>query len=173
MDIVTLQRELFRLIKSTPPVDESNDPYIRLVAQSEHLRVVRDIVFLWRAFDLERYCVFTAALLKKKGLFEETVHAFVQKKSISPFIEKLGPAFLKEMSDHADTLISSMAQFEAALIKVKQGDTVTYVVEWDHDPYNLLAGLMTNASLDVMCMRGFYHTVISQELEGLFQVVPG
>ncbi len=173
MDIATLQRELFRLIKSTHRVNEDTDPYIHLVAKSEHLRVVRDIVFLWRAYDLERYCVFTMALLKRKGLFEETVLTFVQKKSISPFIEKLGAAFLEEMSGHIDTLISSVARFEAALIKVKRGDTATYVVEWDHEPYSLLAGLMANTSLDDTSIRGSYRTVISKELEGLFQVVPG
>src|SRR5207245_365393 len=99
------------------------------------------------------------------------VRAFIQQVSISPFIEKLGETFLEEMSHHTDTLISSMAQFERALLKVKQGDRTQYIVEWEYDPYRLLQGVMRNTPLDEACIRGSYRTIISGDTPGLFRVI--
>lgn len=171
MNIALLQRRLFRLIKSGDPVSEDDDPYLLLVQQSEHLAIMREIIFLWRTYDIERYCFFTARLLKRIGLFDETVRAFIQQVSISPFIEKLGETFLEDMSHHTDPRICSMAQFERALFKVKQGDRTQYIVEWEYDPYLLLQGVMGNAPLDEACVSGSYRTIISGDTPGLFRVV--
>ena len=133
---------------------------------------MRKIVFLWRAYDLEHYCVLTAKLLKRNGIFDETVCAFIQNMSNSPFIEKLGITFLEEMSHHNDPLIASLAQFEAALLRVKQGDPATYTIEWRCDPYRLLESILNNSPFDGESQYSEYRTIVSSETPGLFHVIP-
>jgi hypothetical protein len=170
MDLETLQRHLLSLIKNTEFTNE-DDPYLYLVQHSKHLKVMRSIIFLWRAYEIEQYCIFTAALLKRKGLFDEAIQTFIKKTSISPFIEKLGPMFLEEMSNHSDTLIASLARFELALIRIKQGDATTYVIEWDYNPYHLIEELLHNTPLEELSRTDSFRTILSKDLPGLFQVL--
>ncbi len=170
MDLETLQRRLFDLIRNSENTDE-DEPYLRLVQHSQHLKVMRSIIFQWKAYEIEQYCIFTTALLKRKGLFDEAVQTFLENASLSPFIEKLGTMFLEEMSNHTDMLIASLAQFELALLKIKQGDVGTYVIEWDYNPYALLEALLHNMPLEEQRGIGSFRTVLAKDLPGLFQVV--
>ena len=62
--------------------------------------------------------------------------------NISPFRETQTPAFLEAMSDHPEPLVASVAQFELALRRVKQGDPGRYVISWSHgDPLPILNAL--------------------------------
>ncbi len=170
MDLETLQRRLLGLIKSPEDTNE-DEAYLHLVQQSQHLKVMRSIIFQWKAYEIEQYCIFTTALLKRKGLLDETVRTFIEKASISPFIEKLGVMFLEKMGNHADTLIASLAQFELALLKIKQGDVTTYVIEWDYNPYDLIEALLHNTALEERGTTGSFRTILSKDLPGLFQVL--
>jgi hypothetical protein len=171
MELATLQRQLLGLIKFSYQVSEADDPYIRTIAQSSHLQMVREIVLWWRAYSVERYCFFTATLLKRLDCFDDAVLAFVSTHSLSPFIEKLGPAFLDAMSDHADPLVASLAQFEHALIKVKKGDLTRYVVAFDHEPYVLLNSLLTGDPFDRAGTAGRYQAIIAHDIPDLFEVL--
>lgn len=170
MDLETLQRHLLSLIKNREYTNE-DEPYLHLVQHSKHLKVMQSIIFLWRAYEIEQYCIFTAALLRRKGLFDEAIQTFIEKKSLSPFIERLGLMFLEEMSNHSDTLIASLAQFELALLRIKQGDVATYVIEWDYNPYYLLEELLHNTPSEELCRTGSFRTILSKDLPGLFQVL--
>lgn len=167
----TQQRKLFGLTKGSYLVSEGDDPYICAVAQSEHLELVQEIVIWWRAYGLERYCPLTSAVLKRHELFDETVSTFTREQRISPFIEKLGTTFLEEMSGHEHSLIASVAQFELALIKVKQRDAAEYVVDWEYEPYTVLNSLINNLPLDEENTEDSYRTIVSGELPKLFLVV--
>lgn len=170
MELATLQRQLLGLIKFNYQPSDDDDPYIRAVAQSEHLEVLREIVIWWRAYGLQRYCPLTSTLLKRRQLFDDAVRLFISKCDISPFIEKLGPTFLEEMSDYEDSLVASMAQFELALIKVKKGDPSEYLVAWQYEPYTLLNALLNDSPLDLESAAGQYQTIISHDLPQTFQV---
>lgn len=171
MDLAAHQRKLLGLIKSTYQGADDDDPYIRAVADSEHLRLVREIADWWRIFNLEQYCVLTSRLLKRKGLFEETVHAFSGKSGLSPYIERLGAGFLEEMSRHHDSLVASVARFELALIRIKRGDVGRYVVNWRHAPHIILDSLIRGSPYSEKEAEGLYQTVVSIDLPGLFQIV--
>ncbi len=170
MKLETLQTQLLSLIKSSEYSGEG-EPYLHLVQHSQNLKVMQSIIFQWKAFEIEQYCVFTTALLKRKGLFDAAVQTFIEKARISPFIERLGFLFLEEMSSSSDTLVASLAQFERALLSIKQGDEATYVIEWDYNPYALLEALLHNMPLEERRGTISFRTILSKDLPRLFQVV--
>src|SRR5947209_19432812 len=122
MDLAAHQRKLLGLFRSTYQVAADDDAYIHRVAQSKHLEEARRNIFLWRIFVLERTAVLTFTLLKRRNLLEPTVADFITRQNISPFRETQAPAFLEALAGHPDSLIASVAQFELALLKVRQGD---------------------------------------------------
>jgi hypothetical protein len=171
MDLATHQRKLLGLIRSNYQVREDDDPYIQTVAQSKDLREARRNIFLWRLWVLERTCVLTFNLLKRRNILEETLLAFVAQKNISPFRETQAPAFLEFMSGHPDSLIASVAQFELALTKVRQGDPGAYVVPWNVEPYTTLNSLARDLPLPDRIPPGAYEIHVSCDLPAQFQIV--
>ena len=172
MDLPTLQTKLLGLIKSTYEVADEDEAYIKAIAQSEHLRMVREIVLWWRAFGVGRFCPLTSMLLKQRALFDEAITEFVRKRSISPFVEKLGSTFLEDMSQHRDTLVALLARFELALIKVKRGDPAEYIVDWNCDPNAVLRSVLNAESFDFEAARGLFRTTVSRHLPEMFAVLP-
>lgn len=170
MELAIMQRQLRDLIKHAyhPTADEH--PYIRSVAESPGLIMVQDIILWWRAFLLEQYCRLTARALKERQCFEETVDAFTRARKLPPFVEELGEEFLREMQYHPDNLLASVAQFEYALLCVKRGSEISYVVHWDYEPYGILHCLMQGLSLAAAQIPGHYQTVVSRHIPGHFQV---
>jgi hypothetical protein len=170
MELATMQRQLRDLIKHAhhPAADEH--PYIRRVAGSPGLAMVQDIILWWRAFLLEQYCRLTARVLKERQCFEETVDAFTRARQLPPFVEDLGEAFLQEMRQHPDSLLASVAQFEYALLCVKRGSAMRYVVHWEYEPYGILHCLMQGVPLAAAQIPGRYQTVVSGDIAGHFQV---
>src|SRR6266852_4308349 len=141
MDLATRQRKLLGLFKDTYEVRADDDTYIHRVAQSKHLEEARRNVLLWRIYVLERTCALTVTLLKRRNLLEETLNTFIARNNISPFRETQAPAFLESLSTHRDCLIASVAQFELALMKVRQGDPRSYAVPWSIEPHAVLNSL--------------------------------
>jgi hypothetical protein len=156
MDLAAHQRKLLGLIRSTYQVCPDDDPYIRRVAQSRDLDEARRNIFLWRIYVLERTCVLTFTLLKRRDLLEEAVSAFITRHNISPFRETQGPAFLEMVSGHHDTLIASVAQFELALMKVRQGDPSSYTVSWNVEPHSILNSLAKDIPIDDPVPKGTF-----------------
>jgi hypothetical protein len=171
MDLADHQRKLLGLFRSTYQVRTDDDSYIYRVAQSKDLEEARRNVFLWRIYVLERTCVLTFTLLKRRNLLKETVNAFITRHNISPFRETQAPAFLEALSDHHDRLIASVAQFELALMKVRQGDPCSYVVPWNIEPHTILNSLANDTPLEDKVPKGAYQILISRDLPSQFQIV--
>jgi hypothetical protein len=172
MDLATHQRKLLGLIRSTYQVCSDDEAYIQGVAQSQDLNEARRNIFLWRIYVLERTCVLTFTLLKRRGVLQEAVTAFIAEHNISPFRETQGPAFLDMLSVHPDTLIASVAQFELALMKVREGGSSSYTVSWSVEPHSILNSLAKDIPFDDdRVPKGVYQILISGELPSLFQIV--
>lgn len=171
MDLATRQRQLLGLLKGNDYASFDGDPYIRAIAQSKNLEVTREIIVWWRLSSLERYCVLTSKLLKQRKLFETLVQDFIGTQKISPFIEKLGRTFLESLREHEDSLVASVAQFELALIKVKQGEPNTYVIDWFYEPYSVLNNILRGEPVNEEKDKVLYQTLVSPELPTLFQVL--
>jgi hypothetical protein len=171
MDLAAHQRKLLGLFRSTYQVRADDDAYIHRVAQSKDLEEGRRNIFLWRIFVLERTCVLTFTLLKRRNLLEETLNAFITHHNISPFRETQAPAFLEALSGHHDSLIASVAQFELALLRVRQGDPGSYVVPWNVEPHTILNCLARDIPLEDNVPEGAYQILVSRDLPSRFQIV--
>ena len=171
MDLATHQRKLLGLIRSSYQVSSDDDSYIRTVAQSGDLEEARRNVFLWRIYVLERSCRLTFTLLKRRKVLTESVCAFIRQQNISPFRETQAPAFLEMLSAHDDALIASVAQFELALMKVRQGDSSSYTVSWNVEPHSVLNSVAKDLPIDDHVPKGQYQILISRELPSLFHIV--
>lgn len=171
MDLATHQRKLLGLFRSTYQMRADDDPYVHKVAASRDLAEARRNIFLWRIWVLQRSCVLTFTLLKQRKLLEEAVRDFIARHNISPFRETQGPAFLEGLSTHADPLVASVAQFELALVRVKQGDTRTHSVDWHLDPHPVLHALAEDLPLDGRSAQGSYRTHVARDLPHLFEIV--
>jgi hypothetical protein len=171
MELAAHQRKLLGLFRSMYQVRSEDDAYIHRVAQSKDLEEARRNIFLWRLFVLERTAVLTFTLLKRRNLLEETLRAFITRHNISPFRETQAPAFLEALGSHHDSLIASVAQFELALLKVRQGDASAYVVPWSVEPHAVLNSLARDLPLEDRVPEGAYQILVSRDIPSQFQIV--
>jgi hypothetical protein len=170
MDLATHQRALLGLIRSTYQVRDDDEPYIQTVARSNDLQEARRNIFLWRLWVLERTCFLTCNLLKQRNLLDETLTLFMARENLSPFRETHAPAFLDMLSGHPDCLIAAVAQFELALMKVRQGDSGTFIVPWAVDPHSVLYSLARDLPLADSAPTGTYEIHISCDLPSQFEI---
>jgi hypothetical protein len=171
MDLAVHQRKLLGLFKSTYRVGAHDDAYIQQVAESKDLEEARGNILLWRVWVLERTAALTFSLLKQRNILQETMNAFIREHNISPFRETQAPAFLEALSDHHDSLIASVARFELAFLKVRQGDPDLYVVPWNVNPYTILNSLAKGLPLEDSVPEGAYEIRISRGFPSHFQIV--
>ena len=171
MDLATCQRKLLSLFRGTHAPDAADEEYVQRVVLSKHLAEGRRNIFLWRVYVLERTCPLTVNLLRNGNLLGNTVNSFIARHNISPFRETQAPAFLEELKAHDDRLVASVAQFELALMKVRNGDCRSYVVFWDIDPHPVLKSLALNVPVDSEIPRGCYEIRISHEIPGHFVIL--
>jgi hypothetical protein len=168
MNLARQQTALLSLLK-TGHTDDC-DPYIKAVADSEHLAMLREIILAWRFFDIQRHCRLTTSLLKKRGSFEGAVKAFATTPNLSPFPDKLVEVFLQQMSEHADPLVSCVARFELFLTKVKLGDLGEYTIDWPADPRKVIPSLMQDEPLGPLTAVEPHQMKISRQYPRLVQV---
>lgn len=172
MDLATHQRKLLGLFRNTYQVRDDDDAYVRKVAESQHLEEGRRNILLWRIFVLERTCPLTVRLLRRRNLLEPILSAFMARTNLSPFRETQGPAFLKALSKHDGRLVASVAEFELALMRARQGDQESYALLWDVDPFVILNSLAQDIPFpDHETRKGVYQILISQHVPGHFQIV--
>jgi len=159
------QRHLRDLIKgrSGPP---PGDRHLAEVAQSPGLTLIREIAVWWRTLAVEGYCPWSTRLLKRLGIFQQSVKQFYSEQNVSPYVEKAGEQFLVELSGHAHPLVTALARFELAILKVKQGDTTEYTVDWDRNPDAVFVSFTTGHDLPAS-EAYIYRTYISRDIPGL------
>lgn len=168
MSLATVQRGLSELVRTG--VTTSDDPWVRGLADSERLELLREIVLWWRTFGVQRACPLTSRLLARQGRLERAVDEFVATKSISPYIESLAQAFVDAHREDEDPLIAAVASFEAAVIRVKRGDTGRHTIGWPGEPYGILAALLANEPLPAASGTPAW-TVVGADIPGHFVVV--
>jgi hypothetical protein len=159
------QRNLRDLIKGRagPP---PGDRHLAEVAQSPGLTLIREIAVWWRTLAVEGYCPWSTRLLKRLGIFQQSVQEFYRGQNVSSYVEKAGEQFLLELSGHPHPVVAALARFELAILKVKQGDTAEYTVEWDRNPDAVFASFTTGHEVPVS-EAYIYRTYISREIPGL------
>ncbi len=169
MKLIELQQHLLALITGHTVACEDEE-YVRLVQQSPHLITLRKIIALWRTYDLERACPLTSAFLKRQGMFDTQIQLFAQTAMSSPFIEAIAMAFLDLLAHDSSSYLASLAQFECALLRVKQGDEQVFRIAWPCDPYTLLAYTLGKHAILPPFTDG-YETLVARAIPNLFQVV--
>jgi len=170
MDLATHQRALLGLFRGTHRLRPDDDPYVHAVAASPDLVEARRNIFLWRVFVLERTCVLTFRLLRRRGLLAEAIEAFISGTNISPFRETQAPAFLQTVAGHPDPLAAAVARFELALLRAQEGDACAGTVDWNVDPRGVLHSLARDLPLPEPPERGWYRIAVSGRLPALFEI---
>ncbi len=141
------QRGLLDLIKSRG--DPSDDPYLRRVAGSRELAMMREIAVWWRALQLETQCYFTSRLLKRLGCFDELIVTYFNRNATSPFVEELSRDFLAWLCSQQDPLIHAVSQFEHAFLEARAGSEEAFEVLWDRHPDLVFRALEDGGNLPV------------------------
>jgi hypothetical protein len=159
------QRGLLALIKNRSGVPD--DPYLRLVAQSRGLVMMRGIALWWRAFALEAQCRLTTRLLKRLGCFDALVASYFDHNPTSPFVEELSADFLDALQDHADPLVRAVARFEQALLALRAGSADTFEILWDRDPERVAQALATGGELPPPEPDSRYRLRVAGNLPGM------
>ena len=170
MDLATQQRKLLGLFRSSYEVTAEDDPYIRKVARSRDLAEGKKNIALWRVWVLERTCALTVNLLRRRNLLNDLIGQFMRSENISPFRETQAPAFLEWLGDSEDLLVASVARFELALIKVRDGDRRTHAVPWKVEPASVLHSLAKDLPLEAEMHAGQYEIVASRKIPGHFRI---
>jgi hypothetical protein len=156
------QRGLLNLVKNRGVSAE--DAYLREVANSRGLEMVREIAVWWRAFQIEDQCHFTSRLLKRCECFEDVVVTYFNNHRTSPFIEELSQDFLNSLGDHPDRLIRAVSEFELALLKVRAGSDECFEVLWDRYPENVILALEESSWLPPPEIGCLYRMRIGRDL---------
>jgi hypothetical protein len=120
-----------------------------------------------RSIELQRACIHTVRLMTRLGLLGQAVAEFRTRREASPFWEEVGRQFVAKMSEHADPLVASMAQFEAMLRKVRDGKPGRYSVEWDRNPNDVFKALEEGADLPESEGMSCYFVEVGAEIPGL------
>jgi hypothetical protein len=75
------------------------------------------------------------------------------------------------MGEDRDRRVAALARFERALLRIQRGDDEVYTVDWDRNPYAILAQVLDRQPATAVEERpGLYRTVISREFPDRFIV---
>ena len=158
------QRGLLDLVKGrgVTPLDT----YLRRVAESRALEVVREIAVWWRTFQIEAQCRYTSRVLERIGCFQEVVTSYFNSNRTSPFVEELSRDFLNSLHTHDLLLVRTVAQFEYALLEVRSGCTKAFEIHWEWHPDQVLQALDNGSELPVSEPEWVYRMRIAEGLPG-------
>ena len=112
-ELAALQRGLASLIRGEGPPD---DVYLRAVAESPRLRIVRDVIAAWRDLLLRRAAPLTTRVLDERGRLGDAL-ARIACRPESPFVEDLAASFLADYEGDDDPLVAEVARFEREMIR--------------------------------------------------------
>jgi hypothetical protein len=144
-----------------------NDLHLAEVVHSPGLSLLREVAVWWRGFAVESACPWTAGLLKKLGLYESSVETFYRNQNVSPYVEKAGEEFLFRMSASPKPLVAAIARLELALMRMRQGSSDEYLIEWDRNPDDVFKSLKSTQDLPPAEADVLYRTYVSRDIPGL------
>lgn len=170
MDLKTLQTKYLDLIKSGVKTETENDEYFVKLYKSKNLEILYDIVHFWRTQAIEEYCPVTSALLKKLYMFDEKIKNFYRTNKYSNYIEEFGRTFLSYTGNDSNKMAAFIAEFELAMINVKNGSEKDHYLETNYDIYELFNFILSDAEFPCEKDKGFLIKV-SVSLENYFSVI--
>jgi len=138
------QRGLLALIKHRAP--DADDAWLRQISGSKQMEMLAEIALWWRLYQIKEQCRYTARLLRCLRRYEQTVKAFFEANTTSPYIEKLSRDFLTSLTVHPDALISAVATFELACLQIPLSSQRWRIV-WDREPTCVLLALDQEAAI--------------------------
>lgn len=171
MSLAKQQRAIVRLINDVPLMESIDDDYIQKLVKSPDLKLTQEIIQWWKSYRIERFCPLTSQLLKQLNLFDNETEKFEPKGINHHYIENVGMAFLSHLCNSKVPLISSVSQFEYALIKVKMGDDKGYIVYWNQDPIQVINSLVAQTPLAQKKRDRCFKIHLSRDLPETFMVL--
>jgi hypothetical protein len=120
---------------------------------------------------LEQYCPLTVGALRLVGAWAADLGDFAVRSQALSHAGDSEARFLAEAAGHAHRLVASVAEFEAAMKKVREGHTEDHVVGWNYSPNRVLATLRDGEPLDLEAARGSYWTIIAHDVPGHYHVL--
>jgi hypothetical protein len=123
------------------PTELPSDPWLQSVAKSDGLKMIHRIAGWWQRFQIEGQCRYTSRLMKRLGCFEQYVEEYFNIHPTPPSIEELTSQFLSSVKQDNDPLLSSVAHFELACLRLNDEISSTDIVTWDRDPSQVLLAL--------------------------------
>jgi hypothetical protein len=163
------QRGMLALVKNRGFATE--DPYLRDLAGSRELAMLREIAIWWRTFQIDVQCRFTSRLLKRLDCFEQSVTNYFDQNATSAFVEELSHGFLMSLRDHPDPLVRSITQFESAFLRVRGGSLERYEVLWDRHPDLAFVALEKAGDLPPAEAGIIYCMTIARDIPRMFSCV--
>ena len=164
MDLHSYQTSLRRLVIGAGPAPD-DPPYAQQLTGSKRLEVVREVIGFWRAHALERYCVLSAAWLKRQGRFESEIQRFITAGEFSPDIALAGQHFLRQLAHDGDAIVQALARFEIALHETRYEPTESRTVDWPCDPRPVLAEILDGQAA-APCEPMPHRVTVSRALPG-------
>ncbi|MGA8533604.1 MAG: hypothetical protein WB615_05805 [Candidatus Tumulicola sp.] len=159
------QRGLLDLVKNRGAIPD--DAYLREVACSRELAIVREIALWWRTMQLEAQCRFTARLLKRLGVLDATVTSYFNANATSSFVEELSRDFLRSLRMHADPLVQAVSQFEYAFMEVHAASAEAFEVCWDRHPNDVFVALLKGTEFPPAELGRVYRMRIARDIPNL------
>ena len=120
---------------------------------------------------LEQYCPLTVGALRLVGAWAADLGDFAVRSRALSTTGESGARFVAEMAGHSHPLVASVAQFEAAMKKVREGHTEDHVIGWSYAPNLVLAALREGERLDLEAARGSFWTIVAHDLPGHYHVL--
>jgi hypothetical protein len=146
-------------------VEVEADPWLADVAQSDGLRMIRQIASWWQRFQIESQCRFTSRLMKRMGCFEEYAAAHFAEYPAPASIEELSSQFLSSLRGNENTLLRAVATLELLCITSGVAER-TAIVYWDRDPNKVMDALNCGRGLPEAEAGVRYVLRMSPELPG-------
>lgn len=114
LDLAELQRGIAALIRGAAP--PAPDPWLRDVATSPRLPIIRYIIASWREMLLRRSAPLTTVLLEDSGRLTDAFTRIATRPE-SPYTEDLACSFLADYTADHDPLVAEVARFEMRMIR--------------------------------------------------------
>ena len=163
------QRGLLDLVKGrgAPP----DDTYLKRVARSRELAMVRSIARWWRAYTLERQCPFTSKLLRREERFDRLVADYFDANATSPFAEEVGLDFLRRLEATEAPLTRAVARFDRALLELRMGSGDDADLRWDRHPGDLFTAIESGGALPPVEVGSVYRMRVLGPAPGRIECV--
>jgi len=123
------------------PAELPSDPWLKSIAKSDGLKMIHHIAGWWQRFQIEAQCRYTSRLMKRVGCFEHNVEEYFNIHPTPPSIEELTTQFLSSVKHDDNPLLSAVAHFELACLRLNDETANTQTVVWDRDPSEVLLAL--------------------------------